>query len=138
MSNTPTKYFLPFVFSCLLLACNAEKTTYKNGRDIYLAKCASCHLEDGRGLGALIPPLAGADYLVANRNRLPCIIRYGIADTIVVNGVQYAEQMAGHPELSDIDIANVLNYIGNSWGNQQTPFQLGELRAMLQSCDTIR
>jgi cytochrome c551 len=89
-------------------------------------------------LGALIPPLAGADYLVANRNSLPCIIRYGIADNIVVNGVQYAEQMAGHPELSDIDIANVLNYIGNSWGNQQTPFQLGELRAMLQSCDTIR
>jgi mono/diheme cytochrome c family protein len=130
--------FLFIGFCCLLLACNSEETTFKNGRNIYLTKCASCHLEDGRGLGALIPPLAGADFLTTNRNRLPCIVRYGIADTLVVNGVQYTEQMAGHPELSDIDIGNVLNYIGNSWGNRQAPFQLGELRAILQSCDTIR
>ncbi|MEY3249037.1 MAG: hypothetical protein RL742_1080 [Bacteroidota bacterium] len=125
-------------FCCLLLACASEETPYRNGRNLYLAKCASCHLEDGRGLGALIPPLAGADYLAVNRDRLPCIVRYGISDTLVVNGVQYAEQMAGHPELSDIDIANILNYIGNSWGNRQAPFQLGEVRAILQSCDTIR
>jgi mono/diheme cytochrome c family protein len=132
------KALLLLVFSISFLHCAEDDTPFKNGRNLYLAKCSSCHLDDGKGLGALIPPLAGADYLEKYRDRLPCIIRYGISDTIIVNGVQYTEQMAAVPELSDIDIANILNYIGNSWGNRQKPYQLDEVRQLLKGCDVAR
>ena len=133
-----SKALLLLVISFVFIHCEEDDTPFRNGRNLYLAKCSSCHMEDGRGLGALIPPLAGADYLGKNRDRLPCIIRYGITDTITVNGVQYTEQMAAIPELSDIDVANVLNYIGNSWGNQQQPYQLEAVRQLLKSCDIVR
>jgi mono/diheme cytochrome c family protein len=91
-------------------------------------------MDNGQGLGALIPPLAGADYLALNREKLPCLLRQGIQDTIVVNGKVYAERMAGLATLSDIQVTNILNYVGSSWGNQLPPYRLDEVRQMLEAC----
>jgi mono/diheme cytochrome c family protein len=91
-------------------------------------------MDNGAGLGALIPPLAGADYLTSHRNELPCVIRHGLKDTIYVNGQIYAEQMQGIKSLNEIQITNVLNYILQSWGNQGKPFTLEEVQKALQTC----
>ena len=93
-------------------------------------------MDAGEGLSALIPPLAGADYLEKNREKLPCLVKYGIKDSILVNGKMYAEQMPGVPTLSDIHITNILNYVNSSWGNNNKPFQLDEVRALLEKCNS--
>ncbi|MCS6928019.1 MAG: cytochrome c [Saprospiraceae bacterium] len=104
------------------------------GANLYRIHCANCHMENGQGLGALIPPLAKSDYLLAHREQLPCIIRYGLKDTIVVNGTQYAEAMAGIENLSDVQITNILNYVNSSWGNDLPPYRLDEVQRLLQAC----
>lgn len=116
----------------MLVAC--EYNTYRSGEKIYKANCANCHLEQGEGLGALIPPLAGSDYLAAHRDRLACIVRHGIQDTIVVNGQVYIENMAGNASLNEVQITNVLNYVLQSWGNKHEPLTFEEVRKSLSNC----
>lgn len=91
-------------------------------------------MANGEGLGALMPPLTDTAYLSANRERLPCILRYGLKDTIVVNGKMYAEAMPGAATLSDIHIVNILNYIDASWGSGKATYQLEEVRRALDAC----
>jgi mono/diheme cytochrome c family protein len=121
------------LYILFLLSC--EETPYGDGKMLYEFNCSSCHQEDGRGLGELIPPLAGVEYLAENRDKLPCIIRYGIKDSLLIQGKMYAEEMEGHKNLSDVDITNVLNYICNSWGNKMEPYQLGQVKSLLESCE---
>ncbi|MDX1910998.1 MAG: cytochrome c [Saprospiraceae bacterium] len=121
-------------WSICLLATACDQQPYRMGERLYKTHCANCHLDKGEGLGALIPPLAGADYLVKHRDRLPCIVRHGLSDSIVVNGKSYAEQMPANNQLSDIQIANVLNFILHSWGNNAAPYTFEEVQNILKQC----
>ncbi len=117
----------------LISAC--EQQPYRMGERLYKANCANCHLDQGEGLGGLIPPLAGSDYLQGCRDRLPCIIQYGLKDTIVVNGKTYAEEMVGNDKLSDIQIVNLANFVLKRWGNEQLkPLTFEEAAASLKQC----
>jgi hypothetical protein len=91
-------------------------------------------MDNGVGLNGLIPTLAEADYLQANRAKLPCILQYGLQDTIMVNGIRYAEKMPGVTALSPVDITNILNFIGHNWGNDLPEFQLEEVKKALDQC----
>ena len=124
--------FLGFLLGSVA-AC--ENQTYQSGGRLYKTMCANCHMDAGEGLGALIPPIAGSDYLGKNRERLPCIIRYGLHDTITVNGKVYSENMAAMPGLSDIQITNLLNYINNTWGNNHPAYSYEEVKGLLEKCN---
>lgn len=128
----------PFVLIIAALSLARCMGTHESGQRIYASYCANCHLDDGKGLGALIPPLANSDYLAANRKKLPLVIRYGLQDTIVVNGVVYAEKMAGMPGLNEIQVTNLLNYIGQSWGNNIEPFTFDEVKKTLDEAAALR
>ena len=128
----PDKTLIFSLFIIFFSAC--QPNPHQEGERLYKKYCANCHMDNGEGLGALIPPLAGADYPGQNRERLPCLIKYGIKDTIVVNGKTYAEEMPGVPTLSEVQVANVLNYINNTWGNRQEPYRLNEVKALLEKC----
>lgn len=130
----PLKYKLSSLLLLALLFNACEPNTFQEGERLYKAQCANCHMDDGIGLSALIPPIAGSDYLQTNRDRLPCILRYGLNDTIIVNGRQYAEMMPGVATLTDIQVTNLLNFINNSWGNQNGLYRLEEVRATLEAC----
>lgn len=87
------------------------------GAKVYSTYCANCHQQDGKGLASLYPPLAESDYLVADLERAACIIKNGQANEIVVNGVTYNQMMPANP-VTNLELAEVLTYIGNSWGNE--------------------
>jgi len=93
-------------------------------------------MDNGSGLKGLIPPLANADYVQADPERMACIIRYGIQDTIEVNDTLYSQHMAGIPELSDFEITNVINYINHAWGNDYGYASFDDVKARLDSCAT--
>ena len=90
-----------------------------NGKVLYDNLCANCHQSDGTGLGRLIPPLAGSDYMNEDIGRTVRIIKYGQEGEIVVNGVTYNQPMPPNPRLTSMEIAEITTYIYNVWGNQK-------------------
>lgn len=113
--------------ACLLLAlfaaCSEEfsvkqKQYYVQGMYLYAAHCAGCHGDDGAGLMALIPPLAQADYLFLYPEKLAGIIRHGSNAGVVVNGKSYQGEMPASAQLAPIEIAEIITYITNAWGNK--------------------
>ncbi|ULQ57843.1 cytochrome c [Flavihumibacter rivuli] len=90
----------------------------KRGKEVYANNCQSCHLENGEGVEGLNPPLAKSDYLMKNPKKAVDIILRGQNEEIMVNGKKYSVMMPEQSYLSDTEIADVVNYISNSWGNK--------------------
>lgn len=88
------------------------------GEEIYLDFCMQCHLADGKGTPKIFPPLAGSDWLINKRKESIHAIKYGLNGPIKVNGEPYNNAMTSLG-LEDKEIADVLNYSMNSWGNKQ-------------------
>ncbi|WP_299012383.1 cytochrome c [uncultured Polaribacter sp.] len=87
------------------------------GKEIYADMCATCHLPNGEGVAKVYPPLAKSDYLMEKREASIRAIKYGLKGKIVVNGVTYKGMMANLGLYED-EVADVMNYITNSWGNK--------------------
>ena len=92
------------------------KASMARGKDIYVDFCVSCHLPNGKGVPKAFPPLANSDYLRKNREESIKAIKYGQSGEITVNGITYNGVMAPLG-LENDEIADVMNYITNSWGN---------------------
>ena len=117
----------------ILLLTQCKQSRYGQGERLYLAHCANCHMEDGKGLAKLIPPLAGADYLKLNQDRVPCIIRHGQSGEITVNGVVFNLEMPGE-KYTDIQIYNMGKYFNTTWGNDIQEVTITETQERLKSC----
>ena len=104
------------------------------GKEIYKTYCIACHQSEGQGLAKLYPPLTGSDYLMANLERAACGVRNGQYDPITVNGVQYSQIMPGIPSLSDLEIAEVITYVSNSWGNNAGISDVKDVSKWLEAC----
>ncbi|MEX1241901.1 MAG: cytochrome c [Cyclobacteriaceae bacterium] len=87
------------------------------GKEVYIAQCMSCHMENGEGIEDVYPPLAKADYLMADKKRSIDNVIHGLTGEVIINGKKYSIDMTPF-ELSDQDVSDVLNYIRNSWGNK--------------------
>ncbi|WP_411768075.1 c-type cytochrome [Winogradskyella sp. A3E31] len=86
------------------------------GKDIYNDFCMSCHLPSGEGIKNIYPPLANSDYLKENRMESIKGVKYGQQGKIIVNGKTYNNVMTPMG-LTDEEVADVMNYINHSWGN---------------------
>jgi nitrite reductase (NO-forming) len=75
------------------------------------------------------PPLAGSDFLMANTGRAIDIVLRGLTGPISVDGKPYAATMPSHAFLTDDDIANVLTFVRNTWGNEGAPLTRDEVAA---------
>ncbi len=89
------------------------------GKRVYDRVCAACHQPGGVGLEGAFPPLAGSDYLNADKARAIATVVMGRTGDIKVNGKEYDGVMPSL-QLSDEDIANVLTYVYHSWGNNKS------------------
>lgn len=117
-----TNIFLIFLIG--LLSCQSApaqspelKESIKRGESIYDDFCMSCHMPDGKGDSGVYPPLAASDYLLNHRQESIKAVKYGMSGEITVNGIKYNSAMAALG-LSDDEVADVMNYILNSWGNE--------------------
>ena len=97
----------------------SKKQKIELGKNIYSRTCFACHQSAGQGIPNAFPPLAKADYLNADVNRAIDIVMHGKTGEITVNGKKYNSVMTAQG-LSDREIANVLTYVYNSWGNNGT------------------
>ena len=109
---------LSFVYSSTSQT-NVLKSSMDRGEAIYSDFCVSCHLPTGEGIPKVFPPLAKSDFLIKNRIASIHIIKYGTSGEITVNGIKYNGIMAPLG-LTDDEVADVMNYITNSWGNKNS------------------
>jgi mono/diheme cytochrome c family protein len=103
----------------------------ERGKEVYNSQCMSCHQSNGEGLSGVYPPLAGSDHLTKDQEKSISIILNGQNEEITVKGTKYSVPMAAMNSLTDQQIADVLNYMGHSWGNQfsvVTPAQVKSKR----------
>jgi nitrite reductase (NO-forming) len=87
------------------------------GKALYLGTCSACHQAEGQGLPRTFPPLAKSDYLMADKKRSIEIVLNGLTGPVTVNGEEYNSVMAPLSHLADDEIANILTYVRNTWGN---------------------
>jgi nitrite reductase (NO-forming) len=87
------------------------------GSKVYATTCAACHQPTGRGLAGAFPPLAGSDFLMADKERAIGVVVGGLKGPVTVNGQAFDAMMPPQSHLPDEDLANALTYVMNSWGN---------------------
>ena len=117
----------------------------ESGKEIYMKAapggglCFTCHQPNGQGISGQFPPLAGSDWVLGEKERLIKISIHGLMGEIEVNGVKYNNVMAppGIPpgSLTDQQIADVLTYIRNEWGNSASavsPEEVATIRSTVK------
>jgi mono/diheme cytochrome c family protein len=100
------------------------------GDQIYAQNCVSCHAAKGQGLAGAFPPLAGNPYVTGDPNKVIGTVLNGLTGPVQVNGATFNGAMpAWKGKLSAAEIAAVITYIRNSWGNKASPVTTAQVQA---------
>uniref|UniRef100_UPI004049FE60 DUF7133 domain-containing protein n=1 Tax=Daejeonella sp. TaxID=2805397 RepID=UPI004049FE60 len=99
---------------------------YPKGATLFRSICQTCHSADGNGINGLAPPLNKSDWVTGDKSRLIKVILYGLSGPITIGTKVYKSPeisgempgLASNSNFSDEDIAQVANYIRNSWSNK--------------------
>jgi nitrite reductase (NO-forming) len=87
------------------------------GRALFAGTCSVCHQANGAGLAGVFPPLAQSDYWASDAKRSIQAVLHGLSGKVVVNGTEYNSVMPPMNQLNDDEVAHILTYVMNSWGN---------------------
>ena len=112
-----------------------QTIVYKQGKEVYKKVCLSCHMEDGGGVPRLNPPLIKTSYVLGDKQPLISIVLKGMKERVAIDDEHFSNNMASHAYLSDVEIAAVLTYIRNSFGNKAsvvTPAEVKQARAIME------
>ena len=105
------------VFSSSLAQEKSKNESILSGSEIYIDFCIRCHLANGEGVKGTFPPLKKSDYLLNNIDKSIAGLKYGLKGKIEVNNIIYNGIMINQG-LDNEEIADVMNYILNQWGNE--------------------
>ena len=105
------------------------------GKRLYNLHCANCHQPDGMGLARLYPPLKNSDYLLQNKVKALCGIRYGQKGEIMVNGIMYNQEMPGIPGITDLEIAEIATYIYTEFADTVQIITLNQVKEIMKNCN---
>ncbi|WP_243039047.1 copper-containing nitrite reductase [Dyella sedimenti] len=112
----------------------------KAGEQSFNGTCAVCHQATGEGMAGVFPPLAKSDYLARQaKDHLISIPLHGLNGKVTVNGKDYDSVMPPLGQLTDDEVANILTYVLNSWGNpggQVSKEEVSKVRAMPATAST--
>jgi len=118
----------------------AEAEIYTLGAEVFHreAHCVTCHQDTGAGIANIYPPLTKTKWVTGSPDRLIKLALHGLWGPIDVNGVTYDPAKGVPPMtafkalLDDKEMAAVLTYVRNTWGNEAsiiTPEQVKKVRA---------
>lgn len=96
------------------------KASIQRGKKVYETYCLNCHQPDGKGIPRMNPPLTKTKLVLGDRTKLINIILNGMDEEVEINGIAYLNPMPSQPHLKDQEIADVLTYVRNSFGNKAT------------------
>ena len=100
-----------------------------SGKSVYAQNCLTCHQADGGGVDGMNPPLTKTDYVLGDKTRLTNVLLNGLKG-VEIGGEQYHGVMPAQATLTDAQIAAVLTYVRNSFGNKASAVTVGEVKAV--------
>ena len=108
-----------------------DRESFFRGELVYTQNCKGCHKANGKGFKNLYPPLAKSDFLLTYPEKSIHYIYNGTSDSIQVNGKSYNFQMPDNKHLTRQEIADVMTYIGNNWGNKAPSYDVKKINDIL-------
>ena len=106
-----------------------DKAVMQRGKKVYDTYCLTCHQADGAGVPRMNPPLVKTTYVTGDKKRLINIILKGFNESVELNGDYYDNPIPPQPQLNDQQIADVLTYVRNSFGNKASVITVAEVKA---------
>jgi mono/diheme cytochrome c family protein len=100
------------------------------GAVVYKNVCITCHQADGGGLPPINPPLIKTTYVLGDKARLAHIVLAGLAEPLEIDGEDYKQHMPAQNYLTDQQVADVLTYVRNNFGNKASAVQVAEVKAV--------
>lgn len=112
-------------------SASPRDASISRGKTIYSQICVACHLPSGKGITGTFPPLDGSDWLTKKREASIRAVKYGLQGDIKVNDKEFNNAMTPMG-LTDQQVADVLNYVMNSWSNKNddlvTPQEVANIK----------
>ena len=105
----------------------------KAGEALFAGTCSVCHQPNGDGLEGVFPPLARSDFLMSDLKRAITIVLNGLSGPVTVNGKTFNSVMPPMSQLNDDEVANILSYVRNAWGNQDAQVSAEEVAEIRKS-----
>lgn len=108
------------------------------GQTVYMQVCFACHQPMGQGLPGMFPPLAGSDWVTAKKpGRMIRMILHGFTGPFMLNGAPFKSPAPLMPAqgaaLNDQQIADVLTYVRNNFGNKAPAVTPEEVKAIREA-----
>jgi mono/diheme cytochrome c family protein len=104
--------------------------TIARGKLLYKQYCISCHQENGTGVPRMNPPLVKTEYVLGDKTRLIGILLNGLNEDVEIDGEYYSNPMPSQAALKDQEIADILSYVRNSFGNKASTVSAAEVTAV--------
>ena len=110
------------------------KASIERGKAVYAANCLTCHQADGSGVPMMNPPLLKTKWVLGDKAVLINQVLKGSKNTVEIDGDTFHNTMPSQAHLTDEQIADVITYVRNSFGNKASAVsvtQVKQLRAKL-------
>jgi mono/diheme cytochrome c family protein len=121
-------FALCFLAAAAVAAPDAD--SMKRGQAVYSRTCIACHQPTGMGLPPVFPPLSGSEWIAKSASIAVRNITNGMQGPVTVKGVTYNSMMPPVAGLTDKDIADVVTYVNNSFGNTGATVTEAEVTAI--------
>ncbi len=106
------------------------KASMERGKKVYESTCLPCHQSKGSGVPGMNPPLIRTKYVLGQADTLINIVLNGLDEEVAINGQTYSNPMPGQPQLKNEEIADVLTYVRNSFGNKAPAVTVGDVNKL--------
>jgi mono/diheme cytochrome c family protein len=106
-----------------------RRTPMQRGQQVYHDQCLTCHQADAGGVPDMNPPLTGTKYVLGDKTTLVQIVLKGMKG-VQINDDDFHNVMAPHNDLTDRQIADVLTFVRNSFGNKARAISAAEVKAI--------
>ena len=111
-------------------AAPSTSASIARGALVYKQYCLSCHQIDGSGVPNINPPLSNTSYVKGDKVRLINTVLKGFPAPVDIDGESYTNVMPPHNFLKDQEIADVLTYVRNNFGNKGTAITITQVKAV--------
>ena len=128
------KIFLKAGLAACLVCCfsfriqDPLKESIDRGKKVYESTCLPCHQSKGSGVPGMNPPLIQTRYVLGATDTLINIVLNGLDEELEINGQSYSNPMPGQPQLKDEEVADVLTFVRNSFGNKASAVTAAEVK----------
>jgi len=115
----------------LLFIGGCQPEPYSQGEVLYKYHCENCHMEDGSGLGKLIPRLDSSRLTLSDPAKLVCLIHNGLP----VNKMT-GQKMPANLKLNEVEMTNLVNFLGSKYAANPQTVIVTDIKKMLAGCQT--